>query len=155
MNSRHKPNYSSGANSATAGGNGATTNRGHRVAEQVHHELAQLIQRDVKDPRVGLVTVTGVDLTPDFAYVTVYFTCLPSDEESIKKTLAGLRQAAGFLRIQLGKRIRVFQTPEVRFAHDPSLDRGLAMDALIKEAQGKAAVPDDSPAAPVENPSGA
>jgi ribosome-binding factor A len=140
MNSRHKPNYSSGANAGTSGGTG----RGHRVAEQVHHELAQLIQRDLKDPRLGLVTVTGVDLTPDFAYVTVFFTCMPNDELAIQNTLAGLRQAAGFLRVQLGKRVRIHQTPEVRFAHDISLDRGFAMDALIKEAQAKRADSDTS-----------
>jgi ribosome-binding factor A len=140
-NTRHKPSYSSGANAGTSGGTG----RGHRVAEQVHHELAQLIQRELKDPRIGFVTVTGVDLTPDFSYVTVFFTCIPSDEESIKKALEGLRQAAGFLRMQLGKRVRIHQTPEVRFAHDVSLDRGFAMDALIKEAQAKRADSDDTP----------
>jgi ribosome-binding factor A len=140
MNSKHKPNYSSGANAGTSGGTG----RGHRVAEQVHHELAQIIQRELKDPRLGLITVTGVDLTPDFSYVTVFFTCIPGDEESIQKALAGLRQAAGFVRMQLGKKVRIHQTPEVRFEHDVSLDRGFAMDALIKEAQAKRADPDDA-----------
>lgn len=137
MATRHKPNFSSGANAG--GGNG----RGQRVAEQVHHELADLIRSDVKDPRVGLVTVTGVDLTPDFAYVTVHFTCMPNDPASIANTLEGLRRAAGYLRVQLGKRVRIHSTPEVRFAHDISLDRGFAMDALIKEAQGKRAAPDE------------
>ncbi len=137
MNTRHKPNFSSGA--SAGGGNG----RGQRVAEQIHHELAQLIQTEVKDPRVGLVTVTGVDLTPDYAYVTVHFTCLPNDAETIERTLEGLRKAAGFLRVQLGKRVRIHQTPEVRFAHDASLDRGFAMDALIKEAQSRRAAPDE------------
>jgi len=108
-----------------------------RVAEQVHHELAELIRAEVKDPRVGLVTVTGVDLTPDYAYATVYFTALPGDPESVANTLAGLRHAAGYLRSQLGRRVRIHTTPELRFVHDTSTERGVSLSRLIDEANAQ------------------
>lgn len=117
--SRHKP-----------GGSG----RGARVAEQIHHELAEMIRGELKDPRVGMVTLTGVDLTPDYAHATVWFSVLPDDPESLAATQAGLQNAAGFLRSQLGRRVRIHTTPMLRFAHDPSLGRGVSMAALIDRA---------------------
>jgi len=113
--------------------------RGPRVAEQVHHELAELIRSEVKDPRIGLVTVTGVDLTPDYAYATVHFSVLPDDDASLANTLAGLRRAAGFLRSQLGRRVRIHTTPELRFVHDRSIERGISMSRLIDEANERRA----------------
>jgi len=113
--------------------------RAPRVAEQVHHELAEMIRAEVKDPRVGLVTVTGVELTPDYAYATVYFTCLPDDADSIASTLAGLRRASGFLRSQLGRRVRIHTTPELRFVHDTSIERGMSMSRLIDAANERQA----------------
>lgn len=111
--------------------------RGTRVAEQVHHELAELIRGEVKDPRIGLVTLTGVDITPDYAYATVYFTVLPDDPGTIERTHAGLRQAAGFLRSQLGRRVRIHTTPELRFVHDQSVAHGIEMSRLIDEANAR------------------
>jgi ribosome-binding factor A len=122
---RHKP-----------GGSG----RGVRVAEQIHQELAEMIRGELKDPRVGLVTVTGVDLTADYAYATVWFSVFPDDDQTLATTLEGLRRAAGFLRGQLGRRVRIHTTPQLRFVHDPSVGRGATMSALIDEAnsvQGK------------------
>jgi len=104
------------------------------VIEQIHHELANMIRGEVKDPRVGLVTVTGVELTADYAYATVYFTVLPDDAESVAATLAGLRRAAGFMRSQLFRRIRIHTTPELRFVHDTSTAHGMSMSRLIDEA---------------------
>lgn len=118
---------------APAGGRGA------RVAEQVHHELAELIRAEVKDPRIGLVTVTGVELTPDYAYATVWFSVLPDDQATLANTLAGLRHAAGFLRSQLGRRVRIHTTPELRFVHDRSIERGMSMSRLIDEANERQA----------------
>ncbi len=66
------------------------------MAEQLMHEIALLIRAEVKDPRIGLVTITGVDLTPDYAYASVYFTVLPSDEETLARSLEGLQRASGF-----------------------------------------------------------
>jgi len=108
--------------------------RSVRVTEQVHHELAELVRAEVKDPRVGMVTITGVELTPDYAYATVYFSVLPDDEATVANTLGGLRHAAGFLRSQLGRRVRIHTTPELRFVHDVSVERGMAMSKLIDEA---------------------
>lgn len=108
--------------------------RGVRVGEQVHHELAELVRGELKDPRVGMVTITGVELTPDYAYATVWFSVLPDDEQTVAGTLAGLRRAAGFLRSQLGRRVRIHTTPELRFVHDASTERGIAMSKLIDEA---------------------
>ncbi len=111
--------------------------RGARVAEQVHHELAQMIRGEVKDPRVGMVTLTGVELTPDYAYATVYFTVLPGDAQTVAATLEGLRRAAGFLRSQLGRRVRIHTTPELRFVHDTSTERGVSISKLIDEANAR------------------
>ena len=93
-----------------------------------------MIRAEVKDPRVGMVTLTGVDLTPDYAYATVWFTVLPGDEQTVANTLQGLRRAAGFLRSQLGRRVRIHTTPELRFVHDTSVEHGMEMDRLIDEA---------------------
>ncbi len=104
------------------------------MAEQIHHELAQLLAREVKDPRIGMVTLTAVEVTPDYAYATVHFTVLPSDDQTVQNTLAGLRRAAGFLRSQLGRRVRIHTTPEIRFVHDTSVERGVDLARLIDEA---------------------
>jgi ribosome-binding factor A len=113
--------------------------RSVRVAEQVHHELAQLIAREVKDPRVGMVTLVGVEITPDYAYATVYFTVLPSDEQTVAKTLEGLRCCAGFLRAQLRRRMSIHTTPEIRFVHDRSVERGVDLSRLIAQANARRA----------------
>jgi ribosome-binding factor A len=104
------------------------------VAEQLHHELAELIRAEVKDPGLGMVTVTGVAITPDYAYATVHFSVLPDDPDTIRSTLAALRRAAGFLRSQIGRRVRIHTTPELRFLHDTSIARGSEMSRLIDEA---------------------
>ena len=110
-----------------------------RVAEQIHHELAEMIRAEVKDPGVGMVTITGVDITPDYAYATVHFTVLPGGPENVASTLAGLRRAAGFLRSQLGRRVRIHTTPELRFVHDISTERGVEIAKLIDEANERRA----------------
>lgn len=113
--------------------------RSVRVAEQVHHELAEMIRAEVKDPRVGMVTLTGVDITPDYAYATVHFTVLPSDDRTVRDTLSGLQHAAGFLRAQLGRRVRIHTTPELRFVHDRSVEHGIEMSKLIQQANARQA----------------
>ncbi|UCE31265.1 MAG: 30S ribosome-binding factor RbfA [Burkholderiales bacterium] len=113
--------------------------RGLRIADQIQRELAELIAREVKDPRVGMVTLTGVDLTPDYAHATVWFTVMPSDPESVEQTLDGLRHAAGFLRSQIGRRVRIHTTPELRFAHDTTVERGMEIDRLIEAANARRA----------------
>ena len=108
--------------------------RGIRVADQLQRELAELLQREVKDPRIGFVTLTGVDLTPDYAVATVWFTVFPSDEETIARTEEGLKRAATFLRGRVGRALRIHTSPELRFTIDRSVERGVAMSRLIDEA---------------------
>ena len=105
-----------------------------RVAEQVHRELAEMIRAEVKDPRVGMVTITGVDLTPDYAHATVHFTVLATDDHTLASSLEGLQHAAGYLRSQLGRRVRIHTTPQLHFVHDRSVEHGLHMSRLIDEA---------------------
>ena len=90
-----------------------------------------------------MVTITGVDLTPDYAYATVHFTVLPDDPQTVADTLAGLRRAGGFLRGQLGRRVRIHTTPELRFEHDRSTAHGMQMSRLIDEAVARRS--DDEP----------
>lgn len=110
--------------------------RGARVADQIQRELAELISRELKDPRIGMVTLTGVELTPDYAFANVLFTVLaaPGDDKAVAESLAGLRASAGFLRRELGRRVRIHTTPQLRFVHDPSVERGLALSQLIDHA---------------------
>jgi ribosome-binding factor A len=124
--------------------------RSVRVAEQLHQELAQLIAREVKDPRIGMVTLTSVDVTPDYAVATVHFTVLPSDEETVARSLEGLRRSAGFMRSQLGRRVRIHTNPELRFVHDRSVERGIGLSRLIDAANAVRAADDGDadPAAP-------
>ncbi|GIK24520.1 MAG: 30S ribosome-binding factor RbfA [Rhodocyclales bacterium] len=107
--------------------------RSSRVAEQVQRELAELIRLELKDPRIGLVTITGVELTPDYAHAKVFYTTLadPSARQGID---AGLRRASGFLRRELGRRIRIHTLPELHFVFDESVERGDRLSRLIDEA---------------------
>jgi ribosome-binding factor A len=121
--------------------------RATRVAEQIHQELAQMIAREVKDPRIGMVTLTSVDITADYAYATVHFTVLPSDDETVARSLEGLRRSAGFMRSQLGRRVRIHTNPELRFVHDRSVEHGVNMSHLIDVANATRAS-DDAPGTP-------
>ena len=107
--------------------------RSSRVAEQVQRELAELIRLELKDPRVGLVTLTGVELTPDYAHAKVFYTTLadPSARQDID---TGLRRASGFLRRELGRRIRIHTLPELHFVFDESVERGDRLSRPIDEA---------------------
>ncbi len=107
--------------------------RSSRVAEQVQRELAELIRLELKDPRIGLLTITGVELTPDYAHAKVFYTTLadPSARQGID---AGLRRASGFLRRELGRRIRIHTLPELHFVFDESVERGDRLSRLIDEA---------------------
>ena len=108
--------------------------RGLRVADQIQRDMSEIIWAELKDPRVGMVTLTEVQLTPDYAHAKIYFTSLADDPETIKNTLQGLNKAAGFLRNQLGLRLRIHTLPQLHFVHDTSTMRGIAMSRLIDEA---------------------
>lgn len=107
--------------------------RSSRVAEQIRRELAELIQLEVKDPRIGLITLTGVEISPDYAHAKVFFTTLKG-EAGVTEILAGLRAASGFLRRELGRRVRIHTLPELHFAYDRSVEQGDRLSRLIDEA---------------------
>lgn len=109
------------------------TSRIRRVAEQIQRELAELIQLELKDPRIGLVTLTGVEVTPDYAHAKVFFTLLDG-EELAGQALAGLQHAAGFLRSQLAHRMKLRIMPQLHFVYDVSVERGVRLSSLIDEA---------------------
>ena len=119
--------------------------RGQRVADQIQRDLAELIAMEVKDPRVGMVTLTEVQLTPDYAHAKIFFTTLVDGHEAVKSTLLGLSKAAGYLRVQLGKRLTIHTLPELHFVYDNSTSRGSALSKLIDEANAtRAKDADDS-----------
>ena len=106
--------------------------RSDRVAEQVRRDLADLIRVELKDPRVGMISLTAVELTPDYAHAKVFFTTL--DSEHLAEIQVGLKRAAGFLRRELGRRIHIHTLPELHFVYDNSLERGASMSQLIDQA---------------------
>jgi len=110
----------------------ANQQRLRRVADQVQKELSDLVRNELTDPRVGLITFTGVEMSPDLAHAKVYFTAL--NEDARDEALEGLRRAAGFLRSQLGRRIKIHNTPELHFAYDASIAEGMRISKLIDQA---------------------
>jgi ribosome-binding factor A len=110
-----------------------TYSRRDRIGEQIRRELAELIQAELKDPRVGLISLTGVEVSPDYSYAKVFFSCM-SGHEHAGEALAGLQQAAGFLRRELARRMSTRGTPQLRFVFDESLERGANLSKLIEEA---------------------
>jgi len=117
--------------------------RSQRVADQIQRDLAELIAMEVKDPRVGMVTLSEVQLTPDYAHAKIFFTTLIDDPSSVQNTINGLKKASGFLRVQLGKRLSIHTLPELHFVHDTSTSRGAALSKLIDEANATRAKDDE------------
>ena len=107
--------------------------RKRRVGEQIQQILAQLIQREVKDPRVGMVTVTAVTVSKDFDHARVYVSVF-GDQEKIASTLDGLNHAAGFLRTELSHQLKLRITPKLHFEYDASLEEGNRLSSLIDSA---------------------
>ncbi len=112
---------------------GETVNkRANRVAEQMKQELSDIITRRLKDPRIGFVTITDVDVTGDLQQAKVYFTVL-GDEEKKSSTLEALEKASGFIRSEIGNRIRLRKTPEIQFLFDESIDYGNRIEKIIAD----------------------
>ena len=108
--------------------------RSRRVAEQLKRVLAELIHDEVKDPRVGMVTLTAVDLSRDLAHARLYFTVLADDDAAVARTGEALRHAGGFLRREVGRRVKLRQVPHLQFVHDGSVERGRRLADLIDGA---------------------
>jgi ribosome-binding factor A len=113
--------------------------RSRRIAEQIQRELSQIIWQELKDPRVGMITLTDVEVTPDCEHAKVFFTRLAnlgtaaSDNEAVTRAL---RHAAGFLRTELAHRMRLRIVPQLTFEYDESVERGVRLSNLIDEAVG-------------------
>jgi len=105
--------------------------RTDRIAEQIQRELAQLIRLEVKDPRVRKVTLTGVEVTNDHAHAKVFYTSLDGNSPEL---LQGLERAAGYLRSQLAKAMKLRITPQLHFLYDASIERGAHLSQLIDKA---------------------
>ena len=104
-----------------------------RIADQIQRELAELVRTEVRDPRVGLVTLTGVELSRDQSHAKVFFTVLGPDVNG-EQALEGLTRASGFLRSELAHRLTIRKVPELHFAYDESVERGVRLSRLIDEA---------------------
>ncbi|HEY9120240.1 MAG TPA: 30S ribosome-binding factor RbfA [Marinobacter sp.] len=112
-----------------------------RIGDQMQRELAQLIQREVKDPRVGMVTVNAVKVSRDLGYADIYVSLLTTEElteesPEVRESLAVLNKASGFLRGQIGRAMKLRVTPQLRFHFDSLLGHSRHMDNLIREAVG-------------------
>lgn len=106
--------------------------RTQRVSQEMQKEIAIILQREVKDPRVGMATVSGVDLSRDLAYAKVFVTFLNDNEpEQVKAGIKALQNASGFIRVLLGKAMRLRVVPELTFAYDNSLVEGMRMSNLV------------------------
>ena len=103
--------------------------RPQRLGDLIQREVSELIRLEVRDPRVGMITITSVDVSPDMSHAKIFFTVLEKDK--LPETLAGLGRSAGFLRSQLARRIKMYTTPELRFAYDESVERGDRISRLI------------------------
>ena len=109
----------------------ATPNRAFKVADQIQRDLTELIARELKDPRVGMVTIQAVEVTPDYAHAKIYFSLLVGDPVV---TTEALNQAAGFLRNGLFKRLQIHTVPTLHFLFDRTTERAADMNALIAQA---------------------
>ncbi len=116
--------------------------RQRQVAELLHQEISLLIQRQVRDPRLGFVTVTGVEVTPDLRLAHIYVSVLGGDDE-VKQALKGLKSAAGFFRHELGSSLSLRFIPELSFRLDTSLEQGLHIDHLLDSLHSEAPADED------------
>jgi ribosome-binding factor A len=116
----------------------AIPNRSFRVADQIQRDVAQLI-RDLKDPRIGMVTINAVEVTPDYAHAKVFFSVLVGNHEECE---VALNEAAGFLRNGLFKRLQIHTVPTLHFHFDRTTERAADMNALIAQANASRAKED-------------
>jgi|SRR5690554_471142 len=105
-----------------------------RFSQQLQREIAVILQREIKDPRVVMPTVSDVEVSRDLSYAKVFITFLNDDAESVEEGLAVLNDASGYIRSLLGKRISSRVTPHVKFVYDTSTSEGMRMAALVRDA---------------------
>ena len=108
--------------------------RADRVAQQVQKETAQILQRELKDPRVGMVTISEVEVSRDLAYAKIFISSLLQDEEKAKTSVKQLNELAPYIRSLLAKRLRMRHVPSIKFVLDTSLNEGIRMSELVDKA---------------------
>jgi ribosome-binding factor A len=126
----------------------AIPNRSYRVADQIQRDLAELI-RELKDRRIGMVTISGVEVTPDYAHAKVFFSVLVGDPQECEE---GLNEAAGFLRNGLFKRLQIHTVPTLHFQFDRTTERAADINALIARANASRAKDADDESGGSEQP---
>ncbi|NLG83563.1 MAG: 30S ribosome-binding factor RbfA [Firmicutes bacterium] len=109
-----------------------SVNRARRLAELVKEEMGQILHRMLKDPRIGFVSVTDVEVSTDLAHIKIYLSPY-GDAEAKRQTMAGLESARGFIRSELGQRLRLRHTPEIELIADDSIERGARIMSLLEE----------------------
>jgi ribosome-binding factor A len=120
--------------------------RSLRIADQIQRELADLIRNELNDPRIGMITLTGVEVSQDYAHAKVFYTTLRSESDNFL-TGKGLENATGFLRNHLMQRLKLRVIPQLHFIYDESVERGVRLSQLIDEAvaqEAPANEPDDT-----------
>lgn len=120
----------------------ANQQRLRRIADQIQRELSEILRDELKDPRVGMITLTGVEVSSDLGHAKVYFTRL-GDEDLLAQSREGLARASGFLRSMLGQRLKIHNTPELHFLYDESVERGMRLSRLIDDAVAGKKIPEE------------
>tara|TARA_R110001583_G_scaffold1282_1_gene10513 strand:- start:2643 stop:3077 length:435 start_codon:yes stop_codon:yes gene_type:complete len=108
--------------------------RTDRVGQQIQKEIATILMREIKDPRLSMTTVSAVEVTRDLAYAKVFVTFFNDNADEIKTSLEVLAEAEGYIRSLLGKRLRARIMPHLRFVYDSSMSEGVRMSALVDQA---------------------
>ncbi|HVN85775.1 MAG TPA: 30S ribosome-binding factor RbfA [Candidatus Binatia bacterium] len=120
-----------------------TSHRPERVSDALRAVIAELLAREIKDPRIGMVTLTAVEMTPDLKHARVFFSCL-GDEAARQRSLAGLRSAAGYIKAHAARTLKLRYTPEITFVFDASLERADRLAALLRETETPSKPSDES-----------
>lgn len=122
-----------------------------KLQELIKQEMSKMLLNDLKDPRIGFVTVTGVEMTGDLREAKIFVSVM-GDGDKVKNSLDGLNSALGFIRREIGQRIRLRFTPEISFALDTSLDYGDHIQKLLLQVEGERTNVDNTSASRAENP---
>ncbi|MFP4197968.1 MAG: 30S ribosome-binding factor RbfA [Halanaerobium sp.] len=109
-----------------------TNKRAVRVGELLKEEISQIVLREMKDPRIGFVSVTDVEVSGDLRHAKVFISVYGSEKEK-EETLEGLQQAQGFVRKLVGERVKIHHTPEIIFRYDDSIENGVHISEIIKD----------------------
>jgi ribosome-binding factor A len=121
-----------------------TNKRAIRVGELLKEEISQIVLREMKDPRIGFVSVTDVEVSGDLRHAKVFISVYGSDKEK-EETLEGLQQAQGFVRKLVGERIKIHHTPEIIFRYDDSIENGVHISEIIKDLKESGEIKESDP----------